>query len=70
MMFDFQPKQATQDNFMTRDEVRQALANVSDKQEGLKKLVSGGFILEGYNDTPSAVTTQPAPQESGIMSNI
>ena len=55
---------------MTRDEVRQALANVSDKQEGLKRLVSGGFILEGYNDTPKVAQTQPAPQESGIMSNI
>lgn len=66
MMFDFQPKQATQDNFMTKDEVRQALANVSDKQEGLKRLVSGGFILEGYNDTPKVAQTQPAPQEQGF----
>lgn len=49
---------------MTRDEVRQALANVSDKSAALDKLVQAGFKLEGYNDAQSAVQTQPAPQET------
>lgn len=70
-MFNFQPKQtAVEDNFMTKDEVRQAIANVTDKSAALDKLVQGGFILEGYNDTPSAVTTPPAPQEMGMASKV
>lgn len=59
MMFDFQPKQATQDNFMTKDEVRQALANVPDKMAGLQKLIDGGFKLEGYEEMKAPA---PAPQ--------
>lgn len=61
MMFDFQPKQAVQDNFMTRDEVRQALANVPDKRAGLQKLLDGGFKLEGYEEMKA-----PAPAEQGF----
>jgi hypothetical protein len=45
-MFDFQPKQTAQDNFLTKEEVRQALANVPDKMAGLQKLLDGGFKLE------------------------
>ena len=63
MMFDFQPKQATQDNFMTKDEVRQALANVSDKRAGLQKLLDGGFKLEGYEEMKAPA---PVPAEQGF----
>lgn len=60
-MFDFQPKQTVEDNFMTKEEVRQALANVPDKMVGLQKLIDGGFKLEGYNEIK---TKQPIPEPS------
>lgn len=62
-MFNFQPKQAVQDNFMTRDEVRQALANVPDKMAGLQKLLDGGFKLEGYEE-------MKAPAEQGFVAGF
>lgn len=67
-MFSFEPKQtAVEDNFLSKDEVRQALANVPDKMEGLKKLLDSGFKLEGYEEMKAqAQAPVQAPVEQGF----
>lgn len=46
-MFSFEPKQQqVEDKNMTKDEVRQALSNVTDKKAGLQKLLDAGYTLE------------------------
>lgn len=65
-MFDFQTRKTEEDKYMSREEVKQALSQVSDKKSALDRLVQGGFTLEGYNDS----TTAKKPQESDIMSGI
>ncbi len=46
-MFNFEPKQTSvDDKNLSREEVKNALANVTDKKAGLQKLLDAGFILE------------------------
>lgn len=70
-MFEFQPKQSQQeDKFLSREEVKQALANVPDRKQALDKLVQGGFTLEGYNDMPRPSTTPVRPSGGGFLQGV
>jgi len=69
-MFSFEPKQPTVSKTLTKEEVKQALANVPDKKAGLQKLIQAGYELEGF--APAQIET-PAPaqvQESSTASSI
>lgn len=69
-MFSFdQPKQE-EDKYLSKEEVRQALANTADKKTALKRLVDSGFTIEGLNDTQSIQTPQIQQNNGGFMQGV
>lgn len=62
-MFSFEPKQPTVSKNLTKDEIKQALANVADKKAWINELLNAWYSLEWYGDPITYNTQENTLQE-------
>lgn len=72
-MFDFQPKQPTEDKNISSDEAKQLFTGKPPQERKMiyEKLKSNWYSFEDEaKQSTQQVTTQPAPQEMGMASSV